>query len=158
MKKNVLVIAAATGMLLASCSKKEKPAETTISEVTKTEVKTDSTSTESGIDDGHNAQNSLDWAGTYEGTVPCADCPGIKTTITLNDNGSFAITEEYLERKTKSEDKGKFEWDKSGSRITLNGKDTKRQYFVGENQLFQLDTEGKEITGTNKDLYILKKK
>ncbi|MDE5451088.1 copper resistance protein NlpE N-terminal domain-containing protein, partial [Elizabethkingia meningoseptica] len=83
MKKNVLVIAAATGMLLASCSKKEKPAETTISEVTKTEVKTDSTSTESGIDDSHNAQNSLDWAGTYEGTVPCADCPGIKTTITL---------------------------------------------------------------------------
>ncbi|AQX14111.1 hypothetical protein BAX94_03790 [Elizabethkingia meningoseptica] len=158
MKKNVLVIAAATGMLLASCSKKEKPAETTISEVTKTEVKTDSTSTESGIDDSHNAQNSLDWAGTYEGTVPCADCPGIKTTITLNDNGSFAIAEEYLERKTKSEDKGKFEWDKSGSRITLNGKDTKRQYFVGENQLFQLDTEGKEITGPNKDLYILKKK
>ncbi|MBG0515936.1 copper resistance protein NlpE N-terminal domain-containing protein [Elizabethkingia meningoseptica] len=158
MKKNVLVIAAAKGMLLASCSKKEKPAETTISEVTKTEVKTDSTSTESGIDDSHNAQNSLDWAGTYEGTVPCADCPGIKTTITLNDNGSFAIAEEYLERKTKSEDKGKFEWDKSGSRITLNGKDTKRQYFVGENQLFQLDTEGKEITGPNKDLYILKKK
>lgn len=26
------------------------------------------------LNDGHNAQNALDWFGTYEGTLPCADC------------------------------------------------------------------------------------
>lgn len=60
--------------------------------------------------------------------------------------------------KTKAEDKGKFEWDKSGSKVSLISKDGKRQYFVGENQLIHLDMDGKEITGPNKDLYILKKK
>ena len=83
---------------------------------------------------------------------------GIKTTITLKDDNTYTISEEYLERKTKAEDKGKFEWDKSGSKVSLISKDGKRQYFVGENQLIHLDMDGKEITGPNKDLYILKKK
>ncbi len=30
---------------------------------------------------GDNSQNSLDWPGTYTGTLPCADCEGIKTEI-----------------------------------------------------------------------------
>ncbi|MFU8831928.1 MAG: copper resistance protein NlpE N-terminal domain-containing protein, partial [Wenzhouxiangella sp.] len=30
---------------------------------------------------------SLDWVGTYSGVVPCASCPGIETSITLNDDG-----------------------------------------------------------------------
>ena len=35
---------------------------------------------------------------TYAGTFPCADCPGIKTEITLNKDSSFRMTEIYLER------------------------------------------------------------
>ena len=71
-------------------------------EVTTTETKTDSIASVAPVtDDGHNAQNSLDWAGTYEGTLPCADCPGIKTTITLKDDNTYTISEEYLERKQK---------------------------------------------------------
>lgn len=45
--------------------------------------------------------------------------------------------------KTKAEDKGKFEWDKSGGKIALVSKDGKRQYIVGENQLIHLDMDGK---------------
>ena len=26
--------------------------------------------------DLHSSQNALDWAGVYEGVLPCADCPG----------------------------------------------------------------------------------
>ena len=34
-------------------------------------------------DDQHNSRNSLDWNGVYKGVLPCADCEGIETVITL---------------------------------------------------------------------------
>ena len=34
-------------------------------------------------DDGHNAENALDYTGTYEGTIPAADCPGINVSVEL---------------------------------------------------------------------------
>ena len=36
-----------------------------------------------GADAAHNSRNALDWAGTYEGVLPCADCPGIQTRLSL---------------------------------------------------------------------------
>src|SRR5690606_19199026 len=48
--------------------------------------------------DEHNAQNSLDWMGTYEGILPCADCEGIKTTIILKEDGTYSSKETYLNR------------------------------------------------------------
>ena len=32
---------------------------------------------------------SLDWEGVYRGVVPCADCEGIVTTITLRRDGTL---------------------------------------------------------------------
>ncbi|WP_299582845.1 copper resistance protein NlpE [uncultured Sunxiuqinia sp.] len=108
---------------------------------------------------GDNSQNALDWAGTYEGTVPCANCAGIKTTITLNADNTFSRTEEYLGEKGKpAQDNGTFEWDKEKSSITLKDKDRNQKYKVGENQLFHLDMSGNVITGDLADKYILRKK
>lgn len=140
---------------LASCSQKEKTNEVNASS------KTDSIAVQKSIEPAeaaHNSQNSLDWNGTYEAVVPCADCPGIKTSLTLNKDKTFTITEEYIERNSKNNDKGTFDWDATGSVITLNGKSAKYKYKVGENKLFQLDMDGKEIDGPNKDLYIFHKK
>ena len=39
-------------------------------------------------DPAHNSRNSLDWAGIYEGVLPCADCPGIQTRLTLSRDES----------------------------------------------------------------------
>jgi uncharacterized lipoprotein NlpE involved in copper resistance len=41
--------------------------------------------------DVHNSRSSLDWAGTYEGVLPCADCPGTKIRLTLNGDGSYRL-------------------------------------------------------------------
>lgn len=147
-------------VFLTSCSPKEKKTEGA------TDSKTDSmaiqkpmdTLSAKSADPAHNSQNSLDWNGTYEAVVPCADCPGIKTSLTLNKDKTFSITEEYMERNSKNNDKGTFDWDASGSVITLNGKSTKYKYKVGENNLTQLDMEGGTIDGPNKDLYVFKKK
>lgn len=42
-----------------------------------------------GLSDGHNAHNSLNYAGIYEVTTPCADCPGIDVVITLDYEGNY---------------------------------------------------------------------
>ena len=107
----------------------------------------------------HNSRNSLDWNGTYHGTLPCADCEGIHTMIELNKDETFKITQEYLNKNTKTEETGKFSWSADGGTISFKTKDnSKFSYKVGEARLIQLDQEGKEITGGLADKYILVKK
>lgn len=104
----------------------------------------------------HNSQNALDWAGTYQGTLPCADCPGIRYAITLNDDNTYLLKTRYLEKDDSVfTDSGTFRWDESGSRITLS--DRGEQFQVGENRLFHLDMEGNRITGNLAAHYILEK-
>ncbi len=107
----------------------------------------------------HTSQNSLDYAGTYTGVFPCADCPGIKTEITLNADSSFTKKMTYLEQKDGGIFKvqGTYSWDASGQRITLEGIDAPNHYFVGENTLTQLDREGKKVEGDMANRYVLKK-
>ncbi len=110
---------------------------------------------------GDNSSNALDWQGAYTGIVPCADCEGIETTILLNKNMTYNFTTKYLGKKDASatELKGTFGWNKEGNTITLSGiKNTPSQYLVGENKLFQLDMNGKRITGNLAAKYILIKK
>lgn len=106
-----------------------------------------------------NSNNSLDWDGIYEGILPCADCEGIKTTITLNSDGTFHRTQEYLGKNGNPfMDNGKFEWNTKGSIIRLIDNNNNQQYLVGENQLFHLDNTGNQIKGNLSEKYILTKK
>jgi len=107
-------------------------------------------------DSAHNSQNSLDWSGTYQGTLPCADCPGIRYVLTLKDDHSYQLKTQYLERgDSVFTESGTFTWDENGNQITLADRGEKFQ--VGENQLFHLDMEGNRITGNLAEYYILKK-
>lgn len=107
------------------------------------------------VDTTHNSQNALDWAGTYEGIVPCADCSGIKTKIELKDNDTFSYQAEYLEKNTTVQDSGKFMWHDNGSTVHLMSKDLNTKYKVAENKLIQLDAEGKIIEGPIAEKYYL---
>ncbi|REC42002.1 copper resistance protein NlpE [Chryseobacterium pennipullorum] len=160
MKNKMLIMAAGTALFLVSCSK-EKTTETTGPTIDSTAIQpapADSLTTATPKAVGDTSENALDWAGTYEAVVPCADCPGIKTSLTLNYDKTFIINEEYIDRNSKNQDKGTFTWDTTGGSITLKGQTAKYKYKVGENALYQLDMDGNEITGPNKDLYIFKKK
>lgn len=109
-----------------------------------------------GADPAHNSRNSVDWAGTYQGTLPCADCPGIRYTITLNDDDTYVVKTRYLERgDSVFTESGTFAWDENGGKITLADRGEKFQ--VGENKLFHLDMEGNRITGTLAEHYVLTK-
>ena len=111
--------------------------------------------------DADNSKNSLDWDGTYSGIVPCADCSGILTKITLNTDNTFSIQTEYQGKEGSAETiDGTFEWNEAGSVITMNGLNEKSMpsmYKVGENKLIQLDMEGNVITGDLASNYELAK-
>lgn len=49
------------------------------------------------------------YAGTYEGVMPAADCPGIYTLLAVNENGEYEMFQKYLERVGTYVSKGKFE-------------------------------------------------
>ncbi|MCU0188890.1 copper resistance protein NlpE, partial [Citrobacter freundii] len=108
----------------------------------------------------HTAENSLDWDGTYKGTLPCADCEGIKTELELKDDKTYELTETYLGKGDKKpfETHGTFTFDKDNtSVITLDDKSQNRKFFIGENTATALDTEGKKIEGSLAEHYVLKK-
>ena len=108
-------------------------------------------------DTAHNSRNALDWPGAYSGTLPCADCEGIRTTVTLRDDGTFERELFYLGKSASPiRDSGRFSWNDSGSIVTLFVEDGSTQmYQVGEGRLFHLDRAGRRIEGDLADRYIL---
>jgi heat shock protein HslJ len=106
---------------------------------------------------GDNSMISVDWAGTYQGILPCADCEGIKTQIVLSKDLSYVLETQYLGKDEKVfQTKGLFKWDEKGSRITLDDAG-KQIYLVGENRLFHLDKDGNRIPGDLAGKYVMEK-
>lgn len=118
---------------------------------------TKNTKTNEVITTGDNSMTSVDWPGTYQGILPCADCEGIKTQVVLNTDLSCVLKTSYIGKgDTVFQTKGSFKWDENGSKITLENNE-KQKYLVGENQLFHLDKDGNRITGNLENNYIIKK-
>jgi heat shock protein HslJ len=108
--------------------------------------------------DAHNSKNSLDWAGSYSGVVPCASCPGIETRVTLHADGTFDRSMLPIdESPIPNTDSGTFTWNAAGSKVTLGAGNDVQQYQVGENRLFKLDRNGERITGDLAGQYVLEK-
>jgi copper homeostasis protein (lipoprotein) len=106
---------------------------------------------------GDNSMTSVDWPGTYQGVLPCADCEGIKTQIVLNKDLGYVLKFSYIGRGDSIfQAKGTFKWDEKGSKITLDNSE-KQMYQVGENKLFHLDKNGNRITGNLEKNYSLQK-
>ena len=102
--------------------------------------------------DMHDSRNSLDWAGTYEGVLPCADCPGTKTRLTLNQDGSYRlVTQGQGSQNAEKSVSGVFTWQPSGNAITLDEPGGRQQFSVGEGRLTLLRPEGgaSHSTATN---------
>ena len=108
---------------------------------------------------GDTSANSLDWEGSYEGILPCADCDGIATSISLSRDGNFVKVSRYLGKSDREfRQEGRFAWNQAGNTIALRGiEESPNQYLVGENQLFHLDQAGNRITGELAANYVLKK-
>lgn len=111
------------------------------------------------IIDGHNARISLDYMGEYKGVLPCADCEGIETSLILVDESDYVLKTKYLGKDDGKlfEQRGIYTWNEAGNTVICSYENETAQYFVGENTLTQLDSEGNKITGDLADKYVLKK-
>lgn len=86
-------------------------------------------------------------AGVFTGTVPCADCPGIVTTLGLKADGSYTLHEVYQDRDSKGRDSaGTWTAEQRGKRIRLDpgSKDDDDRLFriVSNDELEMLDSDG----------------
>lgn len=150
--RNLPVSLAIAALVLVGCKngeKKEAVSEENMQSVDSTMV------------DSHNSENSLDWAGVYEGTTPCADCEGIKTMLELKSDNTYVLSQTYLGDYADDErefgESGSFTWNDDGSVIVLKSGDKTIKFKVEENQVRLLDLQGDVIEGDLADLYILKK-
>jgi heat shock protein HslJ len=84
-------------------------------------------------DPAHSSRNSLDWAATYVGTLPCADCPGIQIRLRLNRDESYELSTHNIDRdQAPSQVRGRFSWQANGNAITLDAAGGGRQLLIGE--------------------------
>jgi heat shock protein HslJ len=91
-------------------------------------------------DAAHSSRNALDWAGVYEGVLPCADCPGIQTRLTLNRDESYELSSLYIDRDTTPRvARGRFSWQPNGNAIMLDAQQGGQQFAVGEGRLALLE-------------------
>lgn len=111
--------------------------------------------------DHHTSKIALDYIGSYNGILPCADCEGIETDLSLEDDKNFVLKTKYLGKKdaTTDELRGTYSWNKEGNTIILSANENgSSYYFVGENYLKQLDMKGNKIVGDLAEKYVLQKK
>ena len=125
--KKFLVVTLMMGLSLTSCKK-----DATMNEE---KITVDSTSVEIPVD-MHNAMSSLDYQGTYLGSLPCADCEGIQTQLTLKQDKTYVLDEHYVKNGKAlhpSKQTGRFQFDaKQPSLIRLEHATQPRVYFIGE--------------------------
>lgn len=161
MKKTALVLSILS-MSLMACSKPNTETTTETTAVSETTVvqSVEASAPASSEPVSGSAEISLDWDGDYKGSLPCADCDGIKTKLELNKDKTFEISREYLGLKNteqKSKAKGSFTFDAKNPSIIVLGAPENKKVFIGENYVQFLDEDGNKITGPMADLYILKK-
>lgn len=138
----IFVLTAMLSVSLISCKEDKKKKEIKEETTPKTEVVTTK-----------NTTISNDWKGTYFGTTPCASCPGINVLITLNEDGSYKKTTEYLGNDgTEKTTKGTITWNEDKTIFTTLDK---TNYLVGENTLTILGKDKKPVTGELAKDYVL---
>ena len=92
---------------------------------------------------------------TFTGVMPCADCTGIKQTLTLRADGLYRLNRTYLGKSDGSfAEQGRWTADVSSKRLTLrSGSNTQLFEIKDDNILHLLDRQGQPIESTaNLDL------
>lgn len=107
--------------------------------------------------DMHTAATSLDYEGTYTGTFPAADCPGIATTLTLRPDGTYDEHSRYLDRDTEFDRKGAYTVQGNLLMLTPADGDSIVWYKVEENRLRRLDADKQPVEGPLAENYSLTK-
>lgn len=99
--------------------------------------------------------------GVYYGYLPCGDCDGIKTTLSLkNKNNYLLVTQPARNPSREYFDKGKYIWDDKSRTVTLISRkdsDMQKYHIKDDATLIQLTTDDGAPININSDKYVLQR-
>jgi heat shock protein HslJ len=132
MSRSRILVTITVGLVLAACGRPDGA-----------EPRSEPGGAQPAVPDKSTSRLALDWAGTYEGVLPCADCAGIRTRLTLGSDGTFAMQSLRLQPDADAASAaGRFSWLPDGNSIVLEGAGDRRRFQVGEGRLFVLNDDG----------------
>ncbi|MCL7422440.1 MAG: copper resistance protein NlpE [Methylobacter sp.] len=104
---------------------------------------------------------SLEFRGVFYGYLPCDDCAGIKTTLSLKQKDNYLlVTQPARESSREFYEKGKYSWNDEDQTVVLTpkkGGTNKRYYHIeDEGTLIQLNDDGARMT-READRYVLRR-
>lgn len=99
---------------------------------------------------------------TYSGVIPCADCEGIESIVSLKKDFTFTGRLLYMGRKSTGAGSNELNqsgsWMRHGNTIHLLEKSGNSTYYLQtDSSLVQVDDKGVRIGGTLADKFVLKK-
>lgn len=100
-------------------------------------------------------------AGTYEGTLPAADCPGIKTVLTINADSTYQLQQDYIDRKDGHDEASGVLQVLDGNVMMLVRPSSGEHTFYkvkDSKSIVMTDSLGNEPEGETAKLYVLTKK
>lgn len=100
-------------------------------------------------------------AGTYEGTLPAADCPGFKTVITINADSTYQMQQDAIDRKDgHDEASGVLEVKDDNLLVLVRPSSGDRTYIKVKDadSIVLTDSLGNEPEGEIAKLYVLTRK
>lgn len=149
MKKRIMFLAVAAVALMASCGDKK---------TAQNEANADSISV---ADTTMSALDLTAVAGTYEGTLPAADCPGFKTVITINADSTYQMQQDAIDRKDgHDEASGVLEVKDDNLLVLVRPSSGDRTYIKVKDadSIVLTDSLGNEPEGEIAKLYVLTRK
>lgn len=152
MKRKLIVLTVGALAVLSSSTEKKTTANATDKDSTSV---VDTTATD---------DNYVDLAavsGTYEGTLPAADCPGIKTVLTIKADSTYQLQQDYIDKKNGHDEASGVFKVLDGKRLMLIRPSSGEQTYYkvkDNNSIVMTDSLGVEPEGETAKLYVLKKK
>ena len=95
-------------------------------------------------------------SGTYTGTLPCADCPGIEARVDLKSDMTYTLQTRYIGRSDSVyASAGKFTWDAAAKTVTFDNPLLGKS--LADGNALNVLVDGKKKEGANAENYILAK-
>ncbi len=106
-------------------------------------------------------EKSLEFHGVFYGYLPCTDCNGIKSTLSLKQKNNYLlVTQPAKESSKESYEKGKYTWNEETHNLVLTARNEAgtRQYLIKDDgTLILLNNDGTEMKGDKADSYTLRR-
>ena len=98
------------------------------------------------------------WVGSYAGTIPAANCPGIQVQLTLKEDGSFKMIEKALDRDFPPKvAEGQIEWVEKGKTFTVAHDGRDLAFEIDGDKVHMVNEDLSRVEGELAEYYILRK-